>query len=84
VKLDRNMPLYEKAIEMRNAIDGVELAFSGMEDFAKAADLWDGSRDDLEIKVQMRVGDLRQLRRAYDELNRIINSPEYLPANLSE
>ena len=28
--------------------------------------------------------DLRQLRRAYDELNRIINSPEYLPANLSE
>ena len=78
------MPLYEKAIEMRNAIDGVELAFSCMEDFAKAADLWDDSRDDLEIKVQMRVGDLRQLRRAYDELNRIINSPEYLPANLSE
>ena len=78
------MPLYEKAIEMRNAIDGVELAFSGMEDFARAADLWNDSRDDLKIKVQMRVGDLRQLRRAYDELNRIINSPEYLPANLSE
>lgn len=77
------MALLEKTLEMRNAIDSIELALSGIEDFAKAADLWDDSRDDLEIKVQMTVGNLRQLRNAYDELNRIINSPEYTPANLS-
>ena len=76
------MPLREKAIEMRSAIDGIELAMNGFEPLDQIEARWDQCHDDLEIKVPMRLGAVRQLRLAYDELNRIINSPEYEPANL--
>ena len=78
------MPLPEKALEMRNAIDRIELALSSMNGFDNIARLWDDARDDLIVEVEMSVGTVRQFRTAYDELNRIINSPEFTPANLSE
>jgi len=79
---DANAELRKKALEMRNAIDSVELALSGIGGFEDVARLWDGAHDDLAVKVEMRVGLIRQFRSAYDELNRIINSPEYEPTNL--
>ena len=79
------MPLEAKALEMRSAIDGIELALNGFEEsLGSIADRWDGARDDVKIVIPMTVGTVRQLLSAYDELNRIINSPEYAPARLSE
>ena len=74
------MTLREKAMEMRNAIDHIELALNGIDRFGSLDELWEGASADLLIKVSMTVGTMRQLRNAYDELNRIINSPEYTPA----
>lgn len=78
------MPLRDKALDMRNAIDIAELAMSGIENFERLADLFQDCRDDIEIKVPMTVGNLRQLQQGYSELNRIINSQEYAPNNLTE
>lgn len=77
------MSLREKAIEMRDAIDGIELALHGDKfDIQRMVELFEGARDDLQIKIDMTVADLRHIGRALDECNRIINSPEYTPANL--
>jgi hypothetical protein len=78
------MSLAAKALEMRNAIDGVELALSGIGNFEAFAGLWENSREDIRISWLITVGNIRQLRHAYDELNRIVNSPEFTPANLAE
>ena len=76
------MSLREKAMEMRNAIDGIDLALHGNIDLPKQRALFSDARDDLKIKVTITVADLRQLGRAMDECNRIANSPEYTPAQL--
>ena len=76
------MPLREKALEMRNAIDRIELALNGIDRFESLGELWEGASADLPIKVSMTVGTMRELRNSYDELNRIIHSPEFTPANL--
>jgi hypothetical protein len=78
------MSLQQKALEMRNAIDDMEIALSALGGLADVARLWCDAQDDLRIKVKMTVGNVRQIRNAYDELNRIINLPEYIPAKLSE
>ena len=77
------MSLTQKIREMRNAIDGIDLAFHGDVDWEKQRTLFDDARDDLKIKIEMTVQDLRQLCDAKDECNRIINSPEFVPAELA-
>lgn len=67
----------QKALNMRNAIDSIELALNGIDRFHEVEELWEGASADLPIKVAMTVGTMRQIRRAYDDLNHIINSPEY-------
>lgn len=76
------MPLAEKALEMRNAIDHIELALHGIDRLEEVRRLWDDADDDLKIKVEMDAATLRQICNALDECNRITNSPEYIPANL--
>jgi hypothetical protein len=76
------MSLREKALEMRNVIDEIELALSSMNGFEDLAPRWDGARNDLIVKVDITVGQVRRIRDAYVKLNDIINSPEYTPANL--
>ena len=78
------MSLAEKAIEMRNAIDHIELALNGIDRFESLNELWEGASADLPIKVSMTVGTMRQLRGSYDELNRIVHSPEYDPEKLKD
>jgi hypothetical protein len=78
------MPLREKALEMRNAIDGIELALHGNNKITDTARLFDDAEDDLVVKVAMTAGNLRQICTALDECNRIIHSPEFIPANLAE
>ena len=82
VKTIGPMSLREKAMEMRNAIDGIELALHGIERLDHVRRLWDDADDDLKIKVEMDAGTLRQICTALDECNRIINSPEYGPFQL--
>lgn len=72
----------EKALEMRSAINAAELAMSGMNGFEDLARFWEGVSDIVMITVHMTVGQVRQFHRAYAELNRIINSPEYAPSSL--
>lgn len=76
--------LTEKAKEMRSAIDHIELALNGIDRFESLGELWENAKPDLPIKVAMTVATMRQIRNAFDELNRIINSPAYEPANLAK
>ena len=76
------MTLRSKAIEMRNAIDAIDLALHGDVDWAELSALWGNGDDDFKIRITMSLGELRHLCAARDECNRIINSPEYLPNNL--
>lgn len=78
------MSLHQKALEMRNAIDAIELAMSSMGGFEDLARLWEGAADDVQVCAYMTAGQVRQFYAVYGELNRIINSPEFIPANLSE
>lgn len=71
-----------KALEMRNAIDGIDLALHGENDIERKRKLFKDARDDLMIQVTMTAADLRQIGNAMDECNRIIHSPDYEPANL--
>jgi hypothetical protein len=61
-------------LQMRDAINDVELALNGLavDDLVKA---WDGASNDVTIKV--RLGDIRRLARCYPALNRIINDPAF-------
>jgi len=68
--------------EMRNAIDGIDLALHGIDHLDELRTLWQDGRDDLTIKVEMDLGTFRQICDALDECNRVINSPEYAPAEL--
>ena len=76
------MSLREKAMEMRDAIDGIDLALHGSNDLPKQRALFSDARDDLKIRVTITAANLRQLGRAMDECNRIANSPECTPAQL--
>lgn len=78
------MTLREKALEMRSTIDGIELALHGIDRWEELNTLWEGARADLTVKVEVEVGVFRQIYNALAECNRIINSPEYTPANLLE
>ncbi len=65
-----------KAIDMRNAINDVELALAGLE-IDDMVDAWEGAMNTTKLKVSL--GALRQLRNSYPALNRIMNEAEYNP-----
>jgi hypothetical protein len=75
-----------KVRELRNAIDMIEGALCGLVAtgeieyvtfFRDLMPVFEGSRDDMKIMIRCNVGQLRRLCKAFDECNRIINSPEY-------
>jgi hypothetical protein len=61
-------------LQMRDAINDVELALNGLE-INYLVEKWEGADSDIMIKVSL--GDLRQLANCYAELNRIINDPSF-------
>lgn len=75
--------LLKKALEMRAAIDEIELALSSVNGFSDQIALWEGAAADLFVKVEIPVGIIRQMGAAYANLNHIINSEEYAPKALT-
>lgn len=71
------MTLEEKAKDMRNAIDGIEGAMMGLPDFVELPRIFDGCGDEVKIKTDMTVGQMRRVCTALEECTRIINSSEY-------
>lgn len=72
------MTLAEKYQDLRNAIDGIELALMGAGDFVELPRIFESCRDDMEIAPRMTVGQMRQVCTALETCTRIINSDEYL------
>ena len=77
------MSLKAKAIRMRNAIDAMDLALHGDNDLQRMRKLFEDARDEMKIDVTMTAQNIRQICHALDECNEIANSPEFIPANLS-
>ena len=71
--------LRRKAIQMRNAINDVELALSGME-IDSVARLWEDAHDSVMVKLPL--GAIRQLANCYPALNHIMNTAEFNPSAL--
>lgn len=61
-------------LQMRNAINDVELALNGLE-IDSVVRLFETADDSVMVKVPL--GALRQLGRCYPALNRIINDPAF-------
>lgn len=61
-------------LQMRDAINAVELALNGLE-IDSVVKQFEGASD--SVMVKMPLGALRQLGRCYPELNRIINDPAF-------
>lgn len=76
------MTLKSKAIQMRNAIDAIDLALHGDNDLQRMRELFVAARDECVIHISITAADLRQLGVAMDECNRIANSNEFIPSNL--
>jgi hypothetical protein len=66
-----------KAMEMRHAIDQIELAVMGLGDFIELPRIFDGVPDDLSVMPKLKLGEVRRVCRALTECTRIINSPEF-------
>ena len=78
------MTLEQKALEMRSALDAIELALMGFGGLADIPARWEDSRDDVVLLHRVTVGEVRQVCNALDKCNRIVNSPEFIPANLTK
>lgn len=77
------MTLEEKAREMRNALDGIEMALMGFEDdLLEIGELFAATGGHVIVRPKIKVENLRQLTTALAECNRIVNSPEFIPASL--
>ncbi len=63
-------------VQMRDAINDVELALNGLE-IDSIARLFEDAHDSVMVKVPL--GALRQLARCYPALNRIMNDPAFNP-----
>ena len=63
-----------KYLQMRDAINDVELALNGLE-IDSIVRLFEAADDSVMVKVPL--GALRQLGRCYPVLNRIINDPTF-------
>lgn len=72
------MTLEQKAQDMRNAIDAIELALMGFQNnLLEISKLFATTGDDVVVCPKIKVKNLHQLATALAECNRIINSPEY-------
>lgn len=77
------MTLEEKAREMRNALDGIELALMGFEDsLLEVGELFATTGDGVVMQLRIKAANFRQLTTALEECSRIVNSPEFIPAAL--
>lgn len=74
------MTLKEKARDMRNAIDAMDLALHGWPELIDLPEKWGEPRHrpDLGVKVPGTTAQVYQICDALAEINRIINSDEYL------
>lgn len=67
--------------QMRDAINDVELALCGLDSeltrggVTAIAEAFEGASDDVRLKI--RLGDLRRLATCFPALNRIINDPAF-------
>lgn len=68
---------YQRAADMRNAIDMIESAMMGLGNFVEFPRIFEDVPDHLEISPKMEVGQMRRVCHALEECTRIINSPEY-------
>lgn len=71
------MTLEQKAQDMRNAIDAIELALMGLGNLVDLPRQFENARPDLRLSVPCTVRDVIQVCKALEECTRIINSPEY-------
>ena len=73
------LTLKQKAKDMRNAIDAMELALMGFGDLVELPRKWGEPRhrDELGVKLPVNCGQVYRVCDALEELTRIINSPEY-------
>lgn len=72
------MTLEQKAKDIRNALDAVELALMGFEDdLLEVGELFATTGDDVVIQLRIKAANFRQLTAVLEECNRIVNSPEY-------
>lgn len=73
------MTLAEKARDMRNAIDAMELAMMGFGDLVDLPEKWGEPRhrDDLGVNFPCTAGQVYRVCDALAELTRIINSDDY-------
>lgn len=80
------MSLKRKATEMRNAIAMIEGSLFGAAriDWGRLSDIFESSHDGVVLNLKVTVGEFKQLYSALQECNRIVNSEEYFPANLSD
>jgi hypothetical protein len=62
--------------EMRNAIDMIEGALMGFGDLVDMPALYEGQRDDLQLRVPVTLGEVRRVCTALSECTRIINTDE--------
>lgn len=70
--------LFRQAKAMHNAIDMIEGALMGCGNLLDLQYIFETSRDDLKIRPEMTVGQLRRICKACAECTRIINSPEFV------
>ncbi len=71
------LTLEQKAKDMRNAIDGIELALMGFGNLVDLPPLFENQRLDLRLSVACTVQDMLQVCKALEECTRIINSDDY-------
>lgn len=76
------MSLKDKAHQMRNALDAIELALHGDNDLEWMRELFEDAQDDVVVRVEMTARNLRQICVALDECNRLMHSGEFTPSSL--
>ncbi len=72
------MTLQQKAKEMRNAIDALELALMGFGKLVELPELFEDADEGTALAMPVTVGQVRRVCTALSECTRIINSDEYL------
>lgn len=78
------MTLEQKAREMRNALDGIELALMGFEDnLLELYELFATTGDHVIVRPKIKVESLRQLATALTECNRIVNTADFIPSSFA-
>lgn len=69
--------LLSRAIQMRNALDGIELALMGYGDLVEMPRVFEGTSGDVRIHPVVTVEQMRRVCEALSECTRIVNSDEY-------